>query len=330
MNLNELRTSSATLAQWASAEKAGVARSASLDHLMSIAGSTDSAVLSFPFGDSNAVVSANGTLFDLELMEKPSDKSSEQERAQYRAIVAAHKRPGWLVDPCPPLPVGAAPTNKMIGSMRIPAGVCLIVGGADVGKTPLAHALAGHGGTNYEVIRYGEPLAKYNVSEYATGALVASALLTSADIVLDSVKDVLSLAGGAAMKSGLSRAALPIFSRWSTIAATVGATIYIPVNPSSQDQEVVDLIVEAAKSNATMTVYPLGTGHWAYRSRKGEGLQRQTGDFITKFDSDGIMQISADGVGNVARTNDFAAKTLGHLSDVQFASALRRAITSTT
>jgi len=285
----------------------------------------ESTILNFPFGSSNVLIDANGNR-----VQYPKSIKDEADGA-YSARVAAYKealrRTGWNQRFETKMHAGSAPTNKMIGDVRVPAGLCLIVGGAAAGKTPLAHALAGHGDNDYHIVRYGEPLAGYITNEDDAAFKVAQALLSGYDVVLDSVKDVLSLMGGAAMKSGLSREVLPLFSRWATLAADTGCTLYVPVNPSSPDEEVVQLLVEATKSNATMTVYSDGGDRWSYVARRGEGLQRESGSFTAKFAKDGTMDL-LNGATSSSSSKEYTSSsvTSDDITDTAFAASLRRSV----
>jgi len=285
----------------------------------------EATLLNFPFGASNILISADGNR-----VQYPKGIKDEAE-GTYSARVAAYKealrRTGWNQRFESNLHAGCAPTNKMIGDVRVPAGLCLIVGGAAAGKTPLAHALAGFGDQDYHIVRYGEPLAGYITNEDDAAFKVAQALLSGYDVVLDSVKDVLSLMGGAAMKSGLSREVLPLFSRWATLAADTGCTLYVPVNPSSPDDEVVQLLVEATKSNATMTVYSDGGDRWSYVARRGEGLQRESGSFTAKFAKDGTMDLM-NGSSSAASAKEYTSSsvTSDAITDAAFAASLRRSV----
>jgi len=181
---------------------------------------------------------------------------------------------------------GSAPGNKRYGNLIIPCGVCLLIGGGGVGKTPLAHELAGFGVEEYGVVRVGEPLAGYTASEYAAATELGMSVAESSDVVLDSIKDVLSGGGGGLMKSGLSRAALNMISAWSMLACDLGVTIYIPVNPSTKDEEVKELLAEAARSNATMAIIHNQGDDWEYFARMGEGLNRKHGTFTMRWKND--------------------------------------------
>jgi len=189
---------------------------------------------------------------------------------------------------------GAAWANKSFGKLIIPAGVCLIVGGGGVGKTPLAHALAGHEVDTYSVVRIGEPLSGYTSSNQKSAESFAQALYANSDVVLDSIKDLLSSGSGAAMKSGISRDALSGLSAWSSLACDLGVTVYVPVNPSTKDPEVIELLAEAARSNATMTIVHDQGPKWNFWSRQGEGLDRNTGTLLLTF-RDGVARVSVDG-----------------------------------
>lgn len=169
---------------------------------------------------------------------------------------------------------GAVPGNKKLGDLIIPCGVCLIVGPGGVGKTPLAHALAAHGvDDHYGVVRIGEPLAGYTSSDKSAAEGIAQALLHESNIVVDSIKDLLA-SGSNAMKSGITRQSLVTLSDWSTTACDLGSTLYIPVNPSSVSDEVMDLLAEAARSNATATLIHEAGNRWTYYGRTGEGMPR--------------------------------------------------------
>lgn len=186
---------------------------------------------------------------------------------------------------------GAAYGNKRIGNLTIPCGVCLIVGPGGAGKTPLAHRLAAYGVDEYAAVRIGEPLSGYSQSEQATAVAIATAMVAHSDVVIDSIKDLLA-SGSNLMKSGLSRSVLTTISDWSAMANDLGCTLYIPVNPSSDDPEVYSLLVEAAKSNATTTIYHVGGDAWVMSSRTGEGLPRLDNVAINFHDG----EIVVDGV----------------------------------
>lgn len=169
--------------------------------------------------------------------------------------------------------LGSVPGNKKIGNLIIPCGVCLIVGPGGVGKSPLAQTLAMHGSSEFGIVRIGEPLSGYSSSELETATDIARGMVDVSDLVVDSIKDLLA-SGGAAMKSGISRESLMALSEWSSLACDMGVTLYVPVNPSSPDKEVLELLAEAARSNATSTLIYAGGSDWTFLGRTGEGLDR--------------------------------------------------------
>lgn len=169
---------------------------------------------------------------------------------------------------------GSAPANKLgPKGLLIPAGLCLLVAPGGVGKTPLAHMLAAHEVESYGVVRAGEPLAGYSSNRERIARAIATAMYHNSDVVLDSIKDLLSSSGGGAMKGGISREALLDLSSWASTAAALGVTLYVPLNPSSKD--LIDGMIEVAASNATLVVANHGNGtNWSWAARTGEGLSR--------------------------------------------------------
>lgn len=312
MNLNQYTKQRDDVASWATPERAGQARLAWMDAI------TDrklvdpnTPAVTIDFGRATHTINVSGAQHEVEVNTDPEIGRMSKVAAGVHVATA--------------VPLGAAPTNKMIGSMRIPCGVCLIVAGGDAGKTPLAHAIAGADGRDYEVVRYGEPLAGYLADERLGAISLASALFNSADVVLDSVKDVLALASGGAMKAGISRGALPLLSRWGSIAAAMGSTLYIPLNPSSADDEVIALLVEAAKSNATMAIFAESANSWKFVARRGEGLRRDAGEFKTRFTGDGLMEIGGADTSTRADGLNGDIKTVA-VSDIDYSASIRRAM----
>lgn len=175
-------------------------------------------------------------------------------------------------------PPGAAPLNKLVGGMRIPYGVCVLVAGTGAGKTPLAHHLASQGTESYSVVRAGEPFSGYDTAHNVLAENLGNAMLASSDIVVDSIKDLLS-DGRAAMKGGVSRSALLELSAWSILGATLGCTLYVPLNPSDDDSTMIKLMASAAMSNSTMVMVHDTDSTWKYTSRRGEGLSRDSGRY---------------------------------------------------
>lgn len=221
---------------------------------------------------------------------------------------------------------GAAWANKLVGRIVVPSGVCLIVAGGGAGKTPLAHSLAAYGRQEYGVARIGEPLSGYSSDFEVAAASLAEAMLSESDVVLDSIKDLLSSAEGAAMKSGISRGAIASLSAWSSLACELGTTVYVPMNASTDDPAVYAMLAEAARSNATMTIIQQDAGTWQYFTRQGEGLPRTTGEFKFVFkDSDSFGELVPVGSSKSISTSEF--ETSVSLSMSAWSQAQRRALT---
>jgi len=219
---------------------------------------------------------------------------------------------------------GSAPGNKKVGKTVIPCGVCLIIAGGGSGKTPLAHALASFGVDSYSTVRVGEPLAGYSSSHESVAYSLANSMLAGPDVVLDSIKDLLS-GGGAAMKSGLSRDALVSISGLASTACSAGCTIYIPVNPSTPDPEVLELLAEISRSNATMTIVVKGTETWEYAARKGESLKRDSGSIVLTYSKDGIGVVRSTSLGDVNDNYEIEKRIAMVVSGPAMSSAFRRA-----
>lgn len=196
---------------------------------------------------------------------------------------------------------GSLPSNFKVGGLDIRAGVCAIVGGGGVGKTPLAHALAAYA-DEYAVVRFSEPFAGYTTSQRECAFQLADALRQHRAVVFDSVKDILA-GGGSAMKSGLSRDALTTLSSWSIAAANCGATLFVPVNPSTSDPDTIEILIEALRSNVSAVLYSTSPGSWEYSCRTREGGNRTTGTMDTKW-SNGQLTIGAKPSGFVGQATN--------------------------
>lgn len=185
------------------------------------------------------------------------------------------------------LPFGSVPTNAKMGDALVPAGFIPVIGVGNTGKTPLSHWLAQlvAGDDNYAAIRVDEPMSGYASTHEQTACDIVKAMLETRVAVVDSVKNVLS-AGDSKTKSGLSREAFVDISTWSSIACDTGTTIFAPLNPGSDSAEVLSLVEELAKSNATGIIYHKAGNEWGFLFRTGEGLDRQSGTF--SFTKDGV------------------------------------------
>lgn len=177
---------------------------------------------------------------------------------------------------------GASPLNKsfvhMGQNVDVPCGVCVLVGPSGVGKTPLAHLLAQQGVDSYAVVRAGEPFTGYDTAQGAIAEQIGLAACNAENVVIDSIKDLLA-ASGNTMKGGISRNALVDLSAWAILGATIGVTFYVPLNPSSTDEELMKMMVSIAQSNTSMTFSHKGGESWEYQARGGEGQPRKSGSF---------------------------------------------------
>lgn len=232
---------------------------------------------SLAFGPKIAVVSGDGSLSKFVPDVDTADPDYAAQAAQMTLDMEDSSKISFL-NPIlsERLVPGSTGLNKMIDEFPVYCGVCVIIAGSGAGKTPLAHALAGIGTTEYATVRIGEPFAGYTSNNAMAAASMATAGVASADVVVDSIKDLLGAGGGGTAKGGVSRVALSMLSHWSSIGAALGCTFYIPLNPSTGDEETTKMLVEAAKSSATTTVYLEG-GVWKYSARPGEGMERMHG-----------------------------------------------------
>lgn len=217
-----------------------------------------------PYGKAKTTFSGNGDVL-------PMEKDEEFENAASSRFYVAPSLSRSVIP-------GASPLNKIVDGMRIPYGVCAIVGGTGVGKTPLAHHLASAGNVDYAVVRAGEPFVGYDVAHSIISRNIGDASIAASDVVVDSVKDLLS-GGKALMKGGISREAMLELSAWSILGATLGCTYYVPINPSDEDEAVVRMMVSSAMSSSSMVLFA-DLNEWKYTSRTGEGLERSEGSFV--------------------------------------------------
>ncbi|ACM91123.1 P4 [Pseudomonas phage phi2954] len=212
------------------------------------------------------------------------DKTGAPVRDEQGEYVNSTHR-GWTVAITSQLTPGCVPCVGEVLGARIGSGVLVAVGKGNSAKTPFAYALAEEigGEDGYEVIRLGEPLSGYNTDLEAATFEIVHAIMNTKVIVLDSIKDVLGNAAGNATSSGISRGAFQFLSDLGSIAASRGCIIIIPVNPSSSDPKIEDLMIEASKSNATMVAVGKDDS-WNILGRTGEGLIRTSTVLATSFD----------------------------------------------
>lgn len=285
-------------------------------------------VLFIGFGSEYVGIASDGSQY-MERVEKRNKGEDGEPEYTYRKVLANSR--GWKVGPTI---AGSAATNKTVLGVRVPAGVCLIIGGASTAKTPFAHALAAAGDRDYAVVRYGEPLAGYCLDPEEMAVKLGEALVKQQDIVLDSVKDVLAFAAGGAMASGISRGSFPILSDLSALAAERGSTIYIPFNPSNSDEKTVNALIEAAKSNVTTTIVgQRGNSEaesvWDVFARRGEGLLRERGRLVGRFEQNDLTMTlySASGRKDVGKgVVERNVTTRSQLHDVELEQVLRKSM----
>lgn len=328
MNLLQLKAHRQVLTDWASLNpsvdnRAFVSFQASVKAALAKGGSELVPCVTIPFGTSSITIYTNGEIMSVE----------DQKKFPFKSGVHIPTD----------VPAGSAATNFMIDEMRVSTGLYGLVAGGNMSKSPVATAMAGHGGREFGFVRYGEPLSGYHTDERSAGIDLITSMMKYPVVVFDSVKDLLSEAGGGAMKSGLTRGSLPMLSRWGSIAASMGVTLIVPINPSSPDDEVIELLVEAAKSNSTSAMFPISPKKWSYVTRTGEGMRRTSGSFSSSFTTDGDIvfsdfvtagQAASAEIGRRRRTIGLDGEPVTtsmdtgiSISDKDFAAAVRRSLT---
>lgn len=175
-----------------------------------------------------------------------------------------------------------------------PTGVVTVLGTSDASKSPLASFLA-QGNT----IEFGEPLPGL-ISRAAEAATeLMSFLIDSKEKVIsfDSVKNLLSRtsSGGAAATRGVSRAIFPMLSDWSSVAASLGKTIIVPVNISTGKEDALEEIKEAMRSNVSMHIFASGDRRFSYLSRIPGRGKRVAGTFSVRFTGSKVTSLTASG-----------------------------------
>ena len=192
---------------------------------------------------------------------------------------------------------GSVPAVFKLGSVKVPAGVVMVVASGDAGKSPLCKSLAKRSG-NYCIIRTGEPLAHYDTGpDDVVAALVEFLFSDCKAAVLDSIKDIIAL-GGSLIKQGVSRQALVEMSNLSSVLCLFGKTIFVPFNVSSSDDAMLASATEMARSNATgylqLQSSDSHSSKWIGNFRTGEGLPRTP--VVVEFGKDQSLQVESVGV----------------------------------
>lgn len=254
----------------------------------------DKPAFSIAFGRELATITGKGEVHQAERISKVDMSDVDKDDHDYEAIYIqrwaalrarnadleeasslSYVNPVFASDLVP----GSVGLNKIVEGIPIFCGVCVIIAGSGVGKTPLAHALAAWGyddDKSYVTVPVGEPFAGYTSNNAVAASSMGRACVLATDVVVDSIKDLLGSGGGGLTKGGISRAALSLLSHWSAVGAATGCTFYIPLNPSTGDDDTFKLLLEAARSSATTTIHD-DNGVWKYSARPGEGVSRIEG-----------------------------------------------------
>lgn len=193
---------------------------------------------------------------------------------------------GWSV-----LPFLTSELVQYNGEVPISSGVTIILGPSNSGKTPLMLDLVGND-PDGEIVRVNEPHVGYLVD---TGNAVAQLVtVLASDLSLcgfDSVKNLLS-EGGALMSGGISRSSMTDLSNLSVVASLMGKTIFVPLNPGVNNDDIYDNLVENAKSNVSGVIWHTAGNSWKYLTRTGEAGARLEGTFSFGLGAQTSVEVS--------------------------------------
>lgn len=235
--------------------------------------------------------------------------------------LARHR--GWNPALLATLAAGCVPCVADIDGARYGAGLTILAGRGDVGKTPFIHAFGAMlaGNDDYACVRFGEPLSGYTSDIETFVADIAISMLTHRVIVVDSFKDLVSAAGGNATTGGVTRGVFQIMSDLGAMAADRGCVIIAAINPTSTEQKVIDMINEAGRSNATTIVTSDNGTDWQVVTRVGEGLQRVQHKLTSEYRKDRLMHFV---IGSKGLRNSKETKVQTTISNEELESVLRR------
>lgn len=187
------------------------------------------------------------------------------------------------------------------GNLQIPVGVGVVMGPANVGKTPVLKWLVAESNKQQQgsakLIRYGEPLPGYITRETEAVSLLVGYLLDSnvRIIAIDSIKDLLGTMGGSLMARGIPREMFVMLSQWGSVAASLGKLIVVPLNISTDNADALAEVESGVLSNATFAaVASIATGSgfkFDVTTRIGEGKRRTNSTMDLAFDANGIPSI---------------------------------------
>lgn len=200
----------------------------------------------------------------------------------------------------------------------IPAGLTIIFGGADEGKTPVLRFVGRAAAELVPTvdIRYGEPLPGYLRDTESLARAIIGAVAGGDGprlITVDSFKNIVGRLGGNATKGGLSRELFPWFSDVSSYLAEAGVAMVTVLNVSSAQKAVIDEVIEGLTSNCTST-WRMEGGQIEWQARVGEGRRRNTGSAVVTWGGDGIVDRLHPTGGDYASQHDVWAPVTGERS----------------
>lgn len=191
------------------------------------------------------------------------------------------------------------------GNLSIPVGVGVVMGPANVGKTPVLKWLVSESNKNdpgsAKLIRFGEPLPGYITRETEAVSLLLGHLLdvNVKVIAIDSIKDLLGTMGGSLMARGIPREMFVMLSQWGSVAASLGKLIIVPLNISTDNSDALAEVESGVLSNATFAAVATQASGSGFKfdvtARIGEGKRRTTSVLSLSFDSDGVPRITNGG-----------------------------------
>lgn len=283
-----------------------------------IQGMDDSAnVLGFGL-DSNKVLAFNKNGDPIAIFEE-----GEAESGKNKLLYIKHR--GWDNYVKNSVTPGCVPCVAEVNGARYGAGLAVIAGRGDVGKTPFVHAFGDYlaGDEKYATVRFGEPLSGYDSNFESFVRDIAEAMLKYRVIVLDSLKDVIASIGGNATTGGFSRGAFQLLSDLGSMATTRGCIIIAAVNPTSNDDKLVELLNEVSRSNATtLVVAEPALSQWNIITRTGEGLLRVTHVLKSRYTDDLVMEFHSDSASSSRAKGTALKQTVISSSDLE--SIIRR------
>lgn len=251
-------------------------------------------VLRVRFGRAMAVVFDNGTrtiharIKDAETALSNNEESHDHIFDEYGINVATD-----------PANLGIAFNN---GNLSIPVGVGVVMGPANVGKTPVLKWLVSESNKanpgSAKLIRFGEPLPGYITRETEAVSLLLGHLLdvNVKVIAIDSIKDLLGTMGGSLMARGIPREMFVMLSQWGSVAASLGKLIIVPLNISTDNSDALAEVESGVLSNATFAAVATQASGSGFKfdvtARIGEGKRRTTSVLNLSFDSEGVPQIT--------------------------------------